>query len=321
MVNTRENQQIKKWIETIDYHQIDLISEFGKQAMTQINLATDQLLHQLRSALIQSSEVLFEQLQQLLEQCNPDDFQVKRSNVLRKFWLKKSNTQQLYQKYQQLGVEIDRVYLNVIAHQQELKQSLWQLEQVYQLSQAGLTQLIFICERIEHLLLHWQKLPLNPHQPFEQAALGYALERLEQRLVECQCHQTIAQANMKQIRMIQQTNNYVIQVIESAFVVLVPTFKQVMLEAMSEQHEQMQTQALKALNHRIEQEYAQYHGQQSQGVGQKVIQQTQTRADHLEASWQLIEQGIQQARKLEQQRYMTYQQSQIAIQQIQGGTE
>ncbi len=143
--------------------------------------------------------------------------------------------EQIFSKYQTMGREIDKVYVEITKYQDEMKKSIGTLDGLYEQNLKYYLDLEKYVVAGEMLLerLNTELVPMYEERVrnndqlagIELESLKNSVEILEQRIDDLEKARMVALLTAPQIRMIQRGNNKLIGKINTAFITTIPIFK------------------------------------------------------------------------------------------------
>ena len=129
----RKEPEVQNLAKSIDERDQIQILEFGKEPAEQISRFSDQILRNMRTTKIEDSGELLKQLGRIMDKFDAKDFQKTSGGLFGKLFKKGEKiVEKLFGKYQTMGHEIDKVYVEISKYQQEMVQSTNMLEQMYE---------------------------------------------------------------------------------------------------------------------------------------------------------------------------------------------
>ena len=105
------------------------ILEFGKEPAVQISRFSDQILSNMRTTKVEDSGELLKQLGRIMDKFDKKDFEKTSGGFFGKLFKKGEKiVEKLFGKYQTMGNEIDKVYVEISKYQSEMVNSTTMLE-------------------------------------------------------------------------------------------------------------------------------------------------------------------------------------------------
>jgi uncharacterized protein YaaN involved in tellurite resistance len=225
----QKEPEVQNLARTIDERDQIQVLEFGKEPAVQISRFSDQILNNMRTTKVEDSGELLKQLGRIMDKFDAKDFQKTSGGFFGKLFKKGEKVvEKLFGKYQTMGSEIDKVYIEISKYQHEMVDSTNMLEQMYEQNyQYYLTlEKYIVAGEIKVEELKNNQLPQLESRAAsgEQMAsmqldsLKNAIELLEQRIYDLEMAKMVALQTAPQIRLLQRGNTKLIGKINSAFV-------------------------------------------------------------------------------------------------------
>ena len=221
----------------IDVSVYENILQFGVDVQQSLkNFTHNMLLRVQRNDTSPIREVLHK-LMEHLEKVNPDDLIERETGFFRKLFKRsKSSIQEVVSQYNRLSKQIDRLSIQLQHAQKGLLADLNMLNELYQLNEAYFQNLtIYIAagelkkrDLLNHTLPKLEKsvaASTNPMDKQKLVDLQHVIEGLDQRIYDLQISREVAVQTAPQIRMIQQTNQMLIEKIQSSVMSTIPLWQ------------------------------------------------------------------------------------------------
>ncbi len=294
----RENtpaQTLEQLTEQICVFDTQSIVTFGSGAAAEVAQASDGVLRTIRGSQLSDPAPLLESLGRVMGGFDPEELTgEKKKGFFRK---KAGSTDQILEKYRKMGEEVDRAYVSMKRYEAEIQTLDQKLKALFDSTFRTYRRLVeFIqageqgCGEIrEHLTNMESSLLRNPGDAalqMDRDSLRHALTLLERRVQDLRVNEILALQSLPAIQTMRRNNLGLIQKIDTAFLVTLPVFRQALGQALARKRQQLQNQAMEALERRTRTALQQRpdSGGQSQ--------------EELEAAWHTIMDGIAQLQAL-----------------------
>ncbi len=121
----RQDADVQRIYNAVDIKdQLELI-ELGKEPSMEISRFADQILHTMSLSKIEDSGELLKQLGKIMDRFDSKDFAEEKSGFFSRMFKKADKMiEQIFSKYQTMGREIDKVYVEITKYQDEMKNQL-----------------------------------------------------------------------------------------------------------------------------------------------------------------------------------------------------
>jgi len=310
----RKEPEIQSLAHTIDERDQIQILEFGKEPAVQISRFSDQILSNMRTTKVEDSGELLKHLGRIMDKFDAKDFQKTSGGLFGKLFKKgEKMVEKLFGKYQSMGSEIDKVYVEISKYQHEMVDATNMLEQMYEQNYQyylSLEKYIVAGElKVEELknnsLPHLEARVAQGDQlaSMQLDSLKNAIELLEQRIYDLEMAKMVALQTAPQIRLLQRGNTKLIGKINSAFVTTIPIFKNGLIQAVAAKRQKLVADSMSELDRRTNEmllRNAQNISQQSTDIA-RLAGGPSIKIETIEESWNIIINGMQETRAIEEE--------------------
>ncbi|MFZ7944204.1 MULTISPECIES: toxic anion resistance protein [Bacillaceae] len=310
----RKEPEIQNLARTIDERDQIQILEFGKEPAVQISRFSDQILSNMRTTKVEDSGELLKQLGRIMDKFDAKDFQKTSGGIFSKLFKKgEKMVEKLFGKYQTMGSEIDKVYVEISKYQHEMVDSTNMLEQMYEQNyQYYLTLEKYIVAgelKVEDLkkntLPQLESRVASGDQlaSMQLDSMKNAIELLEQRIYDLEMAKMVSLQTAPQIRLLQRGNTKLIGKINSAFVTTIPIFKNGLIQAVAAKRQKLVADSMSELDRRTNEmllKNAQNISQQSTDIA-RLAGGPSIKIETIEESWNIIIKGMQETRTIEEE--------------------
>ncbi|MCL1948371.1 MAG: toxic anion resistance protein [Turicibacter sp.] len=307
--NTEEVKQIAKNIDV--QNQISLL-EVGKQPAEQISSFANRVLGTMQSSSMEESSKLLGLLGKIMDRFDAKDFAEEKPGFLaRMFGKGKNMIDKIFEKYQTMGGEIDKVYVEIKKYENEMKNSTVLLDQLYN------ENFNYLCELEKYIValemkvedLRATALPEleakvqsgDQMANFELDTLHAALELMEQRIYDLEMAKQVSFQTAPQIRMLQRGNTKLIAKINSAFVTTIPIFKNSLIQAVAAKRQKLVADSMAELDKRTNEmllKNATNIANQSKDIA-RLAGAPSVKLETMEQTWSIIMNGLQETKAIE----------------------
>jgi uncharacterized protein YaaN involved in tellurite resistance len=310
----RNEPEVQNLARSIDERDQIQILEFGKEPAVQISRFSDKILSNMRTTKVEDSGELLKQLGRIMDKFDKKDFEKSSSGIFGKLFKKGEKiVEKLFGKYQSMGNEIDKVYVEISKYQSEMVNSTTMLEDMYEQNYQ------FYLELEKYAVAGQMKadeLKTNQLQQLENRAqagdqiasmqldtLRNAVELLEQRVYDLEMAKMVSLQTAPQIRLLQRGNTKLIGKINSAFVTTIPIFKNGLIQAMAAKRQKLVADSMSELDRRTNEmlvRNAQNISTQSVDIA-RLAGSPSIKIETIEESWNIIMKGMQETKSIEEE--------------------
>lgn len=309
----RKEPEIQNLARTIDERDQIQVLEFGKEPAVQISRFSDQILNNMRMSKVEDSGELLKQLSRIMDKFDAKDFQKTSGGFFGKLFKKGGKmVEKLFGKYQTMGSEIDKVYIEISKYQHEMVDATNMLEQMYEQNyQYYLTlEKYIVAGEIKVEELKNNQLPQlearaaagDQMASMQLDSLKNVIELLEQRIYDLEMAKMVSLQTAPQIRLLQRGNTKLIGKINSAFVTTIPIFKNGLIQAMAAKRQKLVADSMSELDRRTNEmllKNAQNISQQSTDIA-RLAGGPSIKIETIEESWNIIIKGMQETKAIEE---------------------
>lgn len=232
-----DKQRAYQLADQIDPYNQTSISLYGTQAQSKLMNFSSTMLDHVKSGNIGEIGEIISDLMKKLDQVNPDELQVEKKNIFSRMFGKMSRSvNEILARYQKTGAQIDRITVRLEHCKNTLIKDNTLLDQMYEKNKEYFQALnIYIAAgEVKLEELHTKLIPelkRKAEQSGDQMAyqevndmIQFA-DRLEKRLHDLKLSRQITIQSAPQIRMIQNTNQTLMEKIQTSITTAIPLWK------------------------------------------------------------------------------------------------
>ena len=308
----RQEPEVQNLVAKIDEKDQIQILEFGKEPAVEISRFSDSILKNMRNTKIEDSGELLKQLGKIMDKFDAKDFAKNEVGFFGKLFKKGEKLiEQIFGKYQTMGQEIDKVYVEISKYQKEMTDSTHMLDQMYEQNYQyylSLEKYIVAGEMKSEELKNNQLPQLQARaESGDQLAtmqldtLRNAIETLDQRVYDLEMAKMVSLQTAPQIRLLQRGNTKLIGKINSAFVTTIPIFKNGLIQAVAAKRQKLVADSMSELDRRTNEmliRNAQNISQQSVEIAH-LAGAPSIKIETIEESFNIIMNGMKETKAIE----------------------
>lgn len=324
----REKPEVLQLAKSIDERDQISILEFGKQTADGISSLSDRMLHSMKASKMEESSAMLNSLNKIMDKFDPKDFVEEKGLLSKLFGKGKKFFEKMISKYETMGKEIDKVFIEIKKYEAEMKKNTMDLENLYNenynyfqaLGEYAVAAQVKADElRAKIPALEEKVANGNQIAALELETIQNAIQLLETRAYDLEMAQQVAFQSAPQIRLMQQTNNQLIAKINSAFITTIPIFKQSLIHAVNIKRQKLVADSMSELDRRTNEmliKNAQNIRQNSVDIA-RLSGSPSIKIETMEQTWQTIMAGIQETRQIEEQSRKAREDGRKRIEQLQ----
>ncbi|MFD4703931.1 toxic anion resistance protein [Gottfriedia sp. NPDC058432] len=324
----RNEPEVHRLAGSIDHKNQIALLEYGKEPATEISTFSGKILNTIKASSMEESSVLLKQLGKIMDRFDAKDFAEEKGLFSKIFNRGQKLIDKLFDKYQSMGTEIDKVYVEITKYEHEMKTSTNTLEQLYEQNVTYYMELekyIVAAEmKAEELKTQLPALTEragsgNQLAMMELDSLKNAIELLEQRTYDLEMAKQVAYQSAPQIRLLQRGNTKLIGKINSAFVTTIPIFKTALINAIAAKRQNLVAQSMNELDKRTNElllRNANTISQQSVDIA-RLSGSPSIKIETMEETWNIIMKGMQETKAIEEENKIQREQGKLRLEQLQ----
>lgn len=308
LVNSAE---VDALVSKIELDNLDSIVTFGGEVATEISKSSDLVLNSMNIAQIEETSKMLGVLTNIMSKFDIEEIKQDPGLFDKLFGGIKKQLDKIMAKYQTMGGEIDKVYVELKGYEGEIKETNKKLNTMFDSNVNYYHDLLkYIlageqgCKELEAAIANRtaeMERTGDKSIQFELTTLNNALMMLEQRTQDLRVAENVAMQTIPMLKTMEFSNINLIRKINSAFIITLPIFKQSLAQAIMLKRQRLQAEALSELDKKTNEmilknatntvEQAKLTAQMASGSSIKV--------DTLEKSWRTIVNGIEETKRIQ----------------------
>ena len=308
LVNSAE---VDALVSKIELDNLDSIVTFGGEVATEISKSSDLLLNSMNISQIEETSKMLGVLANIMSKFDIEEIKQDPGLFDKLFGGIKKQLDKIMAKYQTMGGEIDKIYVELKGYEGEIKETNKKLNTMFDSNVNYYHDLLkYIlageqgCKELEAAIADRtaeMERTGDKSIQFELTTLNNALMMLEQRTQDLRVAENVAMQTIPMLKTMEFSNINLIRKINSAFIITLPIFKQSLAQAIMLKRQRLQAEALSELDKKTNEmilknatntvEQAKLTAQMASGSSIKV--------DTLEKSWRTIVNGIEETKRIQ----------------------
>ena len=296
----------------LEVYNLESIVSFGSEVAEEISKASDVVLNSMNMSQLDDSSAMLNSLAKIMSKFDIEEIKEKQGFLDKLFGNAKKQLEKILAKYQTMGGEVDKIYVQLKQYESEIKQSNRKLEQMFDANVNYYHELVkYIlageqgCKELETYIAQ-RKADMEASGDnsiqFEITSLEQALMMLEQRTQDLRTAENVAMQSIPMIKTMAFSNMNLVRKINSAFIVTLPVFKQSIAQAMMLKRQRVQAEAMSALDEKTNEmliKNAKNTVEQSKMTA-RLASGSSIKADTLETTWRTIVNGIEETKQIQE---------------------
>jgi len=322
--------EIEALTDKLDMGDMNTVVTFGKDATEEISKISDTVLRNVELDKINDAGIMLTSLGKIMDRFDPKELAAtEKKGVIAKFFNNaQKQLESILNKYNTMGEEVDKIYIQLKQYENEIHDSNNKLEQLfvnnldyYQL----LTKYILAGEDgVKQIEAYKQQLEKEYEATGDQT-IHFNIQNmeqgkimLEQRVQDLRMAENVAMQSIPMLKAMQFSNMNLVRKINSAFIITLPVFKQSLAQAVLLKRQRIQADALSALDARTNEmllRNAQNTVEQTKLTTQ-LASGSSVKIETLEQTWQIIVNGIEDTRKIQEEATRKRNEDKIKLEQM-----
>ncbi|MGL5766882.1 MAG: toxic anion resistance protein [Sarcina sp.] len=308
----RGMREVQALTSEVDIQNTNSIINFGQKASDNISKISDELLNSMKAVKSEEASEMLTSLTKIMDKFDVKELEnAKSESVLSKLFKGMGNTvAKLFQKYDTMGYEVQKVYVLLKKYESDIKDANAHLKKLYD----GNLEYYRILEKyivagemaVEEIDTYLAQIPMdNSMNPEEKQMLIQKLEiskdMLSQRVYDLQVAENVAIQAAPMIQTIQMSNFNLMRKINSSFIVTLPIFKQCLAQAVILKRQEIQAKSIKQLDDKTNElilRNASNTARQSVEIA-KMASGSSVAIDTLQKSFETIMKGIEDTKAIQ----------------------
>lgn len=312
--NLRQMREVQDLTNEIEVQNINSIIQFGQKASENISKISDELLASIKEVKAEEAGEMLLSLTKIMDKFDIKEFDnQKQPGLLTKLFKTAGDTiAKLFQKYDTMGYEIEKVYILLKRYESEIKEANVKLKKLYDGNLEYYKQLEkyivageLAAEEVDMYISQFSNdmtMNIDEKQMMVQK-LEVCKEMLQQRLYDLKVAENIAIQAAPMIQTIQMSNFNLLRKINTSFIITLPIFKQCLAQAIILKRQEIQAKSLKQLDDKTNElimRNAQSTARQSVDIA-KMASGSVVAIETLEKSYQTIMKGIEDTKAIQEE--------------------
>ena len=309
----RNLKEVQDLTNEIEVQNVNSIIQFGQRASENISKISDELLSSIKSVKSEEASEMLVSLTKIMDKFDIKEFDnQKEPGLIKKLFKSAGDTiAKLFQKYDTMGYEIEKVYTLLKRYESEIKDSNQKLKKLYDGNLEYYKQLEkyivageLAAEEVDMYIEQFSNdntMNMDEKQMMIQK-LEICKEMLQQRLYDLKVAENVAIQAAPMIRTIQMSNFNLLRKINTSFIITLPIFKQCLAQAIMLKRQEIQARSLKQLDDKTNElimRNAASTARQSTEIA-KLSSGSVVAIETLEKSYQTIMKGIEDTKAIQE---------------------
>lgn len=307
-----KSPEVDALLNTIEINNMDTIVSFGAEAADEISKASDVVLNSVNMSQLDDSNELLNTLAKVMSKFDIEEIKEKPGLFGALFNNLRKQLDKIMAKYNTMGNEVDKIYVQLKQYESEIKQANHRLDQMFEANVNYYHELVkYIlagelgCEQIRSYIKEREEALASTGDnsiQFELTNLNNALMILEQRTQDLRISENVAMQSIPMIKTMEFSNLNLVRKINSAFIITLPVFKQALAQAVMLKRQRLQAESMAALDAKTNEmliKNAKNTVAQSKITAQ-LASGSSIKVETLETTWRTIMNGIEETKAIQE---------------------
>ena len=309
----RQDREVQSLTSEVNIDNPNSIIMFGQGASENISKVSDQLLHSMKAVKAEEASEMLTNLTALMDKFDVKELEGPQKQSMFSKLIKSvgDTVAKLFEKYDNMGNEVEKIYVLLKRYESEIKEANGQLKKLYDanIHYYRLLEKYIVAGEMagEEVDTYISQIENNPTINQEQKQmmiqkLQIAKDMLSQRVYDLQIAENVAIQAAPMIQTIQMSNFNLMRKINSSFIVTLPIFKQCLAQAIILKRQEIQAKSIKQLDEKTNElimRNAQNTARQSVEIA-KMASGSSIAISTLEKSYETIMKGIEDTKAIQE---------------------
>ena len=306
-----KSPEVDALLNSIEVDNPDTIVTFGAEAAEEISKASDIVLNSVSMSQLDDSSEMLNTLTKVMAKFDIEEIKEKPGLFGNLFGNLRKQLDKILAKYNTMGGEIDKIYVQLKQYESEIKQANRRLDQMFEANVGyyhALVKYILAgelgCQQIRDYIQQRENdmaATGDNSIQFELTNLNAALMILEQRTQDLRTAEAVAMQSIPMIKTMEFSNLNLVRKINSAFIITLPVFKQALAQAVMLKRQRLQAESMAALDAKTNEmliKNAKNTVEQSKLTAQ-LASGSSIKVETLETTWRTIMNGIDETKAIQ----------------------
>lgn len=308
----RQLKEVQDLTNEINIQDTNSIIQFGQKPSEEISKVSDELLSSMKAVKAEEASQMLVELTKIMDKFDIKEIEDPQASqgILQKLFKKAQDAvEKLFEKYDDMGKEVDKIYVILKNYENDIHKANDNLEKQYKANvrfYEMLEKYIVAGEiGVEEIEAYTAQVQANPNiseqeKQMQLQKLNLTKDMLSQRVYDLQIAENVAMQTCPMIQTMQLSNFNLMRKINSSFIITLPIFKQCLVQAIQLKRQEIQAKSIKQLDEKTNEllmRNAQNTASQSVAIA-KMAGGSSIELKTLQSTYETIKQGIEETRKI-----------------------
>lgn len=308
--------EVQHLTDEINIQDINTIANFGSKPSEELSKISDELLNSMKTVHADEASEMLRQLTKIMDKFDIKEIEdpekaVSSGGLSRLFRRAQDSLQKLFEKYDNMGKEVDKIYTILNQYKSDIQKSNDMLSklhkanlQYYELLEKYIAAGELGLDEIDAYKATLASSNQSPEQiAMMQQKLDVMKNMLSQRVYDLRVAENVAMQTSPMIQTMETSNFNLMVSIQSAFITTLPVFKNCLIQAVQLKQQSIQQKSINQLNEKTNEllmRNAQNNANQSVAIA-KMANSGAIRIETLQSSYDTIKKGIEDTKAITEQ--------------------
>ena len=316
------SEEIDKLVSTINLNDSNTIVKFGAEAAEEISKASDQVLKSMTIDQVNDTGVMLKELASIMDKFDIKEIQDEKPGF---FGNLKKKLEKIIGKYETMGSEVDRIYVQLKKYENEIGDANTKLDNMYDANLCYYQELVkYIMageqavKELDQYIADYEANPDDGTIRMDLSNLTQMREILDQRVMDLKVAENVAIQTVPMLKTMEYSNLNLVRKINSAFIITMPVFKQALAQAIMLKRQKIIADSMQALDEKTNEmlkKNAQNTVAQSKQIA-AMASGSSIKVETLQETWTTIVNGIDEVQKIQSDAREKRKQDAVALEEI-----
>lgn len=302
------------------------IVKFGSKVADEVSKASDAVLSSMNMGQLNDTGKVLTSLNKIMEEFDIKELEEDPKGIKKIFTNLKKQVEKILTKYDTMGKEIDKIYVQLKQYESEIQRSNEQLETMFQANVDNYHKLeLYILageqgvEEIAGLVADAEeRAKTDTNAQFELQTYQQAKQLLEARVQDLRVAEQVAMQSVPMLKTMEYSNLNLVRKIDSAFIITLPVFKQAIAQAVLLKRQKIQADSLAALDattNELLKKNAKNTAQASADI-MRMASQSSIKIETLQETYNTIMNGIKETQRIQEESSKKREEDKLKLEQM-----
>lgn len=307
--------EVQNLTNEINIQDANTIAMFGTKPSEELSKISDELLHSMKGIHADEASAMLNQLTKIMDKFDIKEIEdpekaAKQSGIAKLFKKGQESLQKLFEKYDNMGKEVDKIYVMLNKYKSDIQKSNSMLDRLFKANMDYYEQLEKYIAAGELGIIEIENYSASLSDgtgSAEQIAMMQEKLRnmktmLEQRVYDLRVAENVAMQTSPMIQTMMKSNFNLMASIQSAFITTLPVFKNCLISAIQLKQQAIQQKSISQLNDKTNElllRNAQNNANQAVAIAQ-MANSSGIKMETLQQSYDTIKKGIADTKAIEE---------------------